>query len=288
MSTQAAIPSLAAACAALLLAACGGGGGATASNPDPPMGEGAPPASSQETPPSEEMPPSEGRLPSPSPPRTDTATEQRARSTGIVSRANSLIASPWSVQRGSAAVTNYQPSCTETTCTFTSPTAGLIPPPPQRLDANLHLARPGINTESLGTQHHITLIQSSWSSADKKTPHPSEELNFVMFGAWMDHSVFFTSLTGGQFFRNAYNQNVSIAAGHLSGSPPPGTATWQGLMVGSFLTGVGRGDRLQGDASLTYSLTSQVLDAAFTNIRNLDTETAHSVPRRAVHPRSGG
>ena len=94
----------------------------------------------------------------------------------------------------------------------------------------------------------------------------------------MDHSVFFTSLTGGQFFRNAYNQNVSIAAGHLSGSPPPGTATWQGLMVGSFLTGVGRGDRLQGDASLTYSLTSQVLDAAFTNIRNLDTETAHSVP----------
>ena len=193
MSTQAAIPSLAAACAALLLAACGGGGGATASNPDPPMGEGAPPASSQETPPSEEMPPSEGRLPSPSPPRTDTATEQRARSTGIVSRANSLIASPWSVQRGSAAVTNYQPSCTETTCTFTSPTAGLIPPPPQRLDANLHLARPGINTESLGTQHHITLIQSSWSSADKKTPHPSEELNFVMFGAWMDHSVFFTA-----------------------------------------------------------------------------------------------
>ena len=94
----------------------------------------------------------------------------------------------------------------------------------------------------------------------------------------MDHSVFFTSLTGGQFFRNAYNQNVSIAAGHLSGSPPPGTATWQGLMVGSFLTGVGRGDRLQGDASLTYSLTSQVLDAAFTNIRNLDRQAVHSVP----------
>ena len=105
MSTQAAIPSLAASCAALLLAACGGGGGATASNPDPPMGEGTPPASSQG------MPPSEGRPPSPSPPpreetppeppapRADTATEQWARSAGIVSRANSLIASPWSVQR---------------------------------------------------------------------------------------------------------------------------------------------------------------------------------------------
>ena len=49
-------------------------------------------------------------------------------------------------------------------------------------------------------------------------------------------------------------------------------------MVGSPLTGTSQGQRLQGDASLTYSLTSQTLNAAFTNIRNLDTETAHSVP----------
>ena len=176
MSTQAAIPSLAASCAALLLAACGGGGGATASDPDPPTGEGAPPGSSQGRPPSEGRPPSpsppprEETPPEPPAPRADTATEQWARSAGIISRANSLIASPWSVQRGSAPVTNYQPSCSGTTCTFTSPTAGLNPPKPQRLDANLHLAWPGINTESLGRQHHITLSQSSWSSADKKLP----------------------------------------------------------------------------------------------------------------------
>ena len=197
MSTQAAIPSLAAACAALLLAACGGGG------PTPPGGNPMEDTSTIGT--GDGSTPPGGNTPNTTPaeetetapdlptPRTDTATEQRSRSDGIAARANSLIASPWSVQRGSAAVTNYQPSCTGTTCTFTSPTAGLIPPPPQRLDANLHLARPGINTESLGRQHHITLSQSSWSSADKKTPHPSENLNFVMFGAWMDHSVFFTA-----------------------------------------------------------------------------------------------
>ena len=49
-------------------------------------------------------------------------------------------------------------------------------------------------------------------------------------------------------------------------------------MVGSPLSGTSRGQRLQGNASLTYSLTSQTLNAAFTNIRNLDTEAAHSVP----------
>ena len=69
-----------------------------------------------------------------------------------------------------------------------------------------------------------------------------------------------------------------MADGQLSGSRPPGTATWQGLMVGTPVTGTSRGHRLQGDASLTYRLASQVLDADFTNIRNLDRQAVHSVP----------
>ena len=49
-------------------------------------------------------------------------------------------------------------------------------------------------------------------------------------------------------------------------------------MVGTPVTGTGRGHRLRGDASLTYRLTSQVLDADFTNIYNLDRQAVHSVP----------
>ena len=48
-------------------------------------------------------------------------------------------------------------------------------------------------------------------------------------------------------------------------------------MVGMPATGAGRGDRLQGDATLTYSLGNQSLDAAFTNIQNIDRLAAHSV-----------
>ena len=99
-----------------------------------------------------------------------------------------------------------------------------------------------------------------------------------MFGAWMDHSVFFTATSQGQFSDAAYNSNLSMADGQLSSSRPPGNATWQGLMVGTPVTGTSRGHRLRGDASLTYRLTSQVLDADFTNIRNLDRQAVHSVP----------
>ena len=41
-------------------------------------------------------------------------------------------------------------------------------------------------------------------------------------------------------------------------------------MMGAPLTGTSRGQRLQGDASLTYRLTTQTLDAAFIAIQNLD------------------
>jgi hypothetical protein len=49
------------------------------------------------------------------------------------------------------------------------------------------------------------------------------------------------------------------------------------MMVGTPATGAGRGDILQGDASLTYDMDTRMLDAAFTNIQNIDQLRAHSV-----------
>ena len=206
--------------------------------------------------------------------RIDPA-EQQARSARIVSHADSLIASSLSEQSGSAAVTDYKPSC-GTTCTFASPTVTL---PPERLGDNfvINLANPTTTSESLGTQHNITLIQSTWSSADLGNPVAGENLNYTVFGAWMEHSVFFTAVIRGQWDGEDYNSNRSMAAGPLSNSRPSGNATWKGRMVGTLLSGANRGDKLQGDASLTYSLDTKML-ASFTAIRNLDTAAAHSVP----------
>ena len=47
-------------------------------------------------------------------------------------------------------------------------------------------------------------------------------------------------------------------------------------MVGTPSRGTLRGNVLQGDAALTYTLTGNSLDAAFTDIKNLDTGAAHS------------
>ena len=77
-------------------------------------------------------------------------------------------------------------------------------------------------------------------------------------------------------------QGVSVSAlsalsvGDLTGSPPAGSATWRGFMVGTPVTGDYRGDRLQGGAALNYDLSANALDVAFSGIKNIDTGAAHT------------
>ena len=47
-------------------------------------------------------------------------------------------------------------------------------------------------------------------------------------------------------------------------------------MTGTPATGTGRGDTLQGDATLTCAMSSEQIAAAFTNIQNIDRLRAHS------------
>ncbi len=67
--------------------------------------------------------------------------------------------------------------------------------------------------------------------------------------------------------------------GDLTGSRPTDvTAAWSGVMVGTPATGDNRGNVLQGDAALTYTLDGGrgTLDAAFTDIKDLDRLAAHA------------
>ena len=94
----------------------------------------------------------------------------------------------------------------------------------------------------------------------------------------MEHSVFFTALIQGQWDGDPYNSNQSMAAGELSSTRPSGDATWQGRMVGSLISETNRGDKLQGDASLTYRLDTRSLGATFTAIQNLDRAAGPFLP----------
>jgi len=149
-------------------------------------------------------------------------------------------------------------SCPATTCTWTEPTTG------DSLQVDLSDFDATVSGELVGSKHGITLTREI--DADSRS-----------LGAWMDHGAF-----GVITFRDVYsgvqvNARYGTAGGDLSGSRPLGSATWQGLMVGTPATGAGRGDLLQGDATLTYSLDTRMLGAAFTNIQNIDRLRAHSV-----------
>ncbi len=91
----------------------------------------------------------------------------------------------------------------------------------------------------------------------------------------MNHSGFFVQDERSTVDGIRLDVRNGIAGGDLTGARPLGSATWQGLMVGTPATG--GGDRLQGDASLTYDMSFRTLDAAFTNIQNIDRLRAHSV-----------
>ena len=104
--------------------------------------------------------------------------------------------------------------------------------------------------------------------------------NSETFGAWMHHAAFAvqseqaTETIGGSSY--SLSARYGIAGGDLTGNPPDITATWRGVMVGTPATGNLRGNVLQGDAVLTFSVGDSMLDVAFTGIKDLDRIADHA------------
>lgn len=106
--------------------------------------------------------------------------------------------------------------------------------------------------------------------------------NYLAYGAWMEHGgfaviqdTFKDSLDG---FSLEVTARGALAGGDLTGSAPSGTATWLGLMVGTPQTGSSKGNILQGDAALTFTLENGgSMDAAFTNIADLDRRAPYHI-----------
>ena len=236
----------------LTLAACGGGGGGSATTGTTGGGPSGP-------------------NPGPEPTQIQTLTgagapaetlaAQSARAPGILARTDSLIASSMYGDTARRDLPTFvaPASCPATTCTWTEPTTG------GRQYVDLSDVDTSVRGELVGSKHGITLFRER--DADSRS-----------LGAWMDHGAF-AVLAEHRFTYEGVpvNARYGTAGGDLSGSRPLGSATWQGLMVGTPATGTGRGDLLQGDATLTYSLDSQMLRAAFSNIQNIDRLRAHSV-----------
>lgn len=237
--------------ALMAVAACGGGsggGGTSATSPLPDVNR--------------------ARSLTVSDPPAESKAEQVARTANILERTDSLIVSSVYGETTHPQFPEFtiQSACEATTCTLREPNSGVSLT--VRLQ-NLQLASSTREGVSL-TRNGITLAEGAVEGTE-------------WYGSWMRHSTFAVQSQWQPVDIEGRNYRVSgrygLAGGDLAGSLPTDmSATWRGVMVGTPATETSVGNVLQGDALLTYTFGEGrgMLDAEFTNIKDLDRLAAHS------------
>ena len=201
----------------------------------------------------------------------ETAEVQQERSLDIFPRSDSLILTTIHGETGNAELPTFrQPTqCSGTQCTVSEPLTGME----YTIDLANTPLRHGAAT-AIGSKHGVTLLSEA-------STHTGADL--ASLGAWLEHSSFAIQNENQAGEEGTVDVWYGIALGDLTGTPPTGSATWLGIMVGTPVTGEARGDRLVGDAALTYDFPSEddgsgpSLDVAFGGITNIDRGTAHAV-----------
>ena len=201
--------------------------------------------------------------------------EAQDRPAEILARSNSLILTTIHGETGNAEFPTFRHAtqCSGTQCTVTEPLAGTE----YTIDLPNTPLRQGAPT-AIGSKHGITLI---WESSTDTGAY------LASLGAWLENSSF-AILNESQTSQEGtvdvwYGIAVGDLAGTLPGNLPAGVAAWRGIMVGTPVTGEGRGERLVGDAVLTYDFPfwngapGPSLHVAFGGIKNIDRGTAHIV-----------
>ena len=193
---------------------------------------------------------------------TETAIE------GIVNRATGILMSDWKLDRARTAQDRLQASCSGAQCTVSAITGTVAYSIPDV--EPFVIASPPSDPQNgvsmmTGTSFNNPVFNPSTAGSG------SVDGTYLTFGGWLDDSFFgyIIGTSQGGTLAGLSTQGVgatyAFSVGALSGSTPvSGSAQWDGAMVGSQA-----GDRLQGDATLTFDFASTEMDAAFTNIQNL-------------------
>ena len=199
-------------------------------------------------------------------PAIEAPAVQFERAADILARSDSLVLSTTHVETDLPAAPAFRvlTECGGAQCTLTDALTG-----DSQTVATTDLEVPDLPAEALGTRHGVTLIQVAGRYMG---------VDHASLGAWMDHGGFSFQTNGVVAEGIRADSLHATAAGELTVLPLTGSATWLGLMVGTPVTGDGRGDRLVGDAALNYDMDVGGLDIAFSGIKNIDRRTAHSTP----------
>lgn len=197
--------------------------------------------------------------------------EAQDRPAEILARSDSLILTTIHGETGNAELPTFRhvTRCGGTRCTVTEPLTGTV----DTIDLPDTSLWRGDAT-AIGAKHGIVLI---WESSTRTGAY------LASLGAWLGDSSFAIhneSRTGEEGTVDVW---YGVAFGDLAGTAPTGSATWLGIMAGTPVAGDARGERLVGDAALTWDFPSggdgsaPSLDAAFGGIKNIDRGTAHTV-----------
>ena len=202
----------------------------------------------------------------------ETPEAAQARHLDIFPRADSLILSTMHGETGSAEIPTFRllTQCSGAQCTLTDPLSGAV----DTIELVNTPLRHGAAT-AIGSKHGITLV-SRVLGAYGSGPCQSRRLDGAQHVCDPEREPDRRGGHGRRPVRDRRGRSRWVPSGTHSRGPRPGL----GLMVGTPVTGDARGERLVGDAVLTYQFPTQgsghTLDAAFAGIRNIDRGTAHT------------
>ena len=209
----------------------------------------------------------------------ETYEIQEARARRVFARSDSLLYSAWFVESNHPEYPFYYiaPVCSGPVCTVTNESTGQT----DTFD-KFDLSDEFGDRRPILTRNGITTIEAF----NEKLADYEGYIDFRSYGSWLSHSAFAVQtvrfaarLEDG--FDLMSDVRSSLAGGELTGTRPEGTASWRGVMVGTTHAGPIRGDVLQGDAALIFTMAGGgSMNAAFTDIVNLDRREPHST--RAV------
>ena len=119
--------------------------------------------------------------------------------------------------------------------------------------------------DAVMTKHNVSIMQGA--SAEEFAQGAT---NSYVYGGWMEHNAFFLvadvyseerETTGGALFAATFGKSTGSV-------PVRGSATWEGVMVG---VDISREEGHQGDAIFTVDFGGANIDAAFTNVHEIET-----------------
>ena len=207
----------------------------------------------------------------------ETYENQEARARGIFERSDSLLYSAWFVESNFPGLPFYTvaPVCSGPVCTITDEATGRS----ETFD-KFDLSDDFGERRPVLTRNGITTIEAF----NEQLAEYEAYRDFRSYGSWLSHSAFAVESFSAEFelengFELVLNVRAALVGGERTGDRPAGTATWRGVMVGTTHTGPVRGDVLQGDAALTFTMAEGgSMQAAFTDIVNLDRGRPHATP----------